>query len=97
MGSAVIARQAAVHVTRWWKTLKKKTQKVILKIYFANINTAPHFEQKWQKTGRTYLLRNLGNAWQQWLQCIQGGGVGQLLHACILIQVRMHANSETEA
>ena len=41
--------------------------------------------------------RNLGKTWQQWLQCLQGGGVGPLLHACILITGRMHANSNTEA
>ena len=41
--------------------------------------------------------RNLGKTRQQWLQCVQGGGIGQLLHAYILIQACMHANSNTEA
>ena len=62
----------------------------MLKIYFANINTAPNFEQKWQKMGQTNLPRNLGNAWQQWLQCIQGGG-------CRSITTHIHLNSGMHA
>ena len=52
----------------------KKTQKVMIKYILAKEKTAPNFELKWQKTGWTNLPRNLGKAWQQWLQCLQGGG-----------------------
>ena len=69
----------------------------MLKYILAKEKTAPNFELKWQKTGWTNLPRNLGKAWQQWLQYLQGGDVGQLLHAYILIQGRMHAYSHTEA
>ena len=70
----------------------------MLKYILENEKTAPNVEQKWQKTGWTNLPRNLGKAWQQWLQCLQGGGGRRsiTIHAYILIQGRMHANSDTE-
>ena len=51
--------------------MEEKLEKVILK--------------KWNKTGQTNWLRNLGKTWQQWYKI------------CILIQTPMHANSDTEA
>ena len=64
----------------------------MFKIYFSK-KKAPNFEQKWQKTGWTNLPRNLGKAWQQWLQCLQGwGDVGQLL-----VTTRIHPYSGTHA
>ena len=59
--------------------MEEKLEKVILK--------------KWNKTGQTNWLRNLGKTWQQWRQGMQGGAYA----ICILIQTPMHANSDTEA
>ena len=103
MGSATIARQAAAYVARWQNTLQKKHQKVMLKIYFGlekyGLFCYGGTISVFRSISISLWSRNLGKTWQQWLQCLQrgGGGVGLLLHACILITGRMHANSSTEA
>ena len=70
----------------------KKHQKVMLKIYFGLGNMACYGGTISVFTSFSISLwsKNLGKTWQQWLQCLRGGGGRS-------ITTRMHAYSGTHA